>query len=434
MNADSLSLGLDAGSTLCKAVVCNGHGEIVASGQVPSPAGPHGPGPDQESLDAWWRAICDATQEAFASGLAARVRAVGLSCRHQPGILLDADGAAVSAGRTAVLHRTDPIVREVYGAPGWGREGPLAHGYAPLLISAAVWFRRRHPDLFGRVRRVGALHDYLIYRLCGAWATDFATGPGGPEWPPAARQFLGLSPSAFPSPRPMHAPAGSLTVTAADDLGLIPGLTVAVGAQDGACASFGAGAVEPGDGCITLSTNAVVRVVTGAVVRGTFGYPIAPSGAWAWVRGSAGAGRFLDTVAAMLDGGATPTDPARHAALAVEPIDAPPIRHSHFATPEDDPVRLKSRITELREAGWAPSAIYAGGMDVLVSEVVRLAAEAAAMQIEARRYVLTGGLTEVAGLRRRLEAGLDGPVAGVVREAAAIGAARLGVLAFQSAS
>jgi len=437
---DRLFLGIDVGSTLCKAVVCDAEGRIVAEGRTPSPDGLRGPGFDDPELAALWCAVCGATRSAVASlgGPATAIRAVGTSCRHLAGVFLDTQGAAVSVGACEAPEiaagtsrtRRAPEVQEVYDSGDWGERGPLGCGYAPLLVGALRWLHRHRPDLHRRVHRAGALRDYLGLRLCGAWVTDFATGPGGPTWPPAASELSGLPERVFPIARPMHERAGTLTRAAAVDLGVAPGIAVAVGAHDGACANFGAGAVAPGDGCLTISTRTVVRIVTGAAVPGLFGYPVAPSGAWAWVRGVAGGSYFLDRVVAALDGGDTPVDPARHAAFArATPVPQDPAGPPAFDLPADAAGSIAERVQALSRSGWPADAIYGAAQDALVRVVLRLIEDGRAAGVQARRYALTGGLTAVPSMYDRLRVALPRPVIGAMREAAGVGAAMLGAAA-----
>jgi len=420
---------VDLGSTLCKAAVCDAQGQIQALDHTPSPSGPSGPGPDERELDAWWQATRRAVTRCIVrlGPDRARIRALGVSCRYFAGVFLDAAGNPVPARPIEPALRETPEVREVYEAGGWGPAGPLACGYGPILVGAARRLRHRHPDLHRRVRRVGALHDYIVLRLTGAWVTDYATGPGGPSWPDIAGRLSGVEPSAFPASLPMHARAGSLRPEPAADLGLVPDIPVAVGGQDGACANFGAGAVEPGDGCITLSTNAVVRIVTGAPILGEFGYVVAPSGSWAWVRGVPRAGRALDEVVAALDGGPIPVEPSRHCALAPgERLgDAPHV----LDLPETGVPDIADRVRRLREQGHAPAAIYAGAVDGVVTAIMGLVGRAGDRGGNARRYVLTGGMTTTRLLCERLAAALGDRGISIVREAAARGAAQLAAIA-----
>jgi sugar (pentulose or hexulose) kinase len=421
---------VDLGSTLCKAAVCDAHGQILSLGHTSSPPGPAGPSPDACELAAWWQATRRAVARCLIDlgpGGRARIRALGVSCRYFAGVFLDAADHPVAASPPEPVWRETPEVREVYEGGGWGPAGPLACGYGPILVGAARRFRHRHPNLHRRVQRVGALHDYIVLCLTGAWVTDYATGPGGPSWPDIASRLAGVKPSAFPAPLPMHARAGPLRPGPATDLGLIPNIPVAVGGQDGACANFGAGAVEPGDGCITLSTNAVVRIVTGTPIAGEFGYVIAPSGSWAWVRGVPGAGRALDAVVAALDGEPAPAESSRHRALT--PGERPGNVPRVLDLPEADVPRIAHGVRLLREQGCAREAIYAGAVDDVVNAIMGLVGGARRRGGTARRYVLTGGMTAAPLLCERLAAALDAREIPIVREAAAGGAAQLAAIA-----
>ncbi len=422
-------LGIDLGSTLCKAAVCDADGQIGSLGHTPSPSGPTGPGPDESELEAWWQATRRAVARCSIrlGGDRARIRGLAVSCRYFAGIFLDAAGAPVSTSASEPASRETPEVREVYEAGGWGPLGPLACGYGPILVGMTRGLRRRHPDLHRLVRRVGALHDYIVLRLTGAWVTDYATGPGGPSWPDSASALAEVEPPAFPIPLPMHARAGILRNEAATDLGLPAGTPVAVGGQDGACATLGAGVVAPGDGCITLSTNTVVRIVTGDPVPGSFGYVVAPSGNWAWVRGVPRTGHALDAVVAALDGGPVPVEPSRHRALS--PRDRGDDVPHVLDLPEMDAARIADRVRLLQRQGLAPAAIYAGAVDDVVAAIMGLVSQANACGVTARRYVLTGGMTAAPWLCERLGAALGVREIPAIREAAACGAAGLAAIA-----
>lgn len=282
----NLVLGIDLGSSWSKAALYDPKGRVVASHKVPSHLGPHGPGASQEDLEGWWRAFVEAARPLAAHGQMAGVGpidAIAFSVRGYWGLFLDENWQAIPVKGPAALPRA-----EAYTADGWGEGGPWARAYSPLLASTGKWLRENHPELHSRVRRIGALHDYLVWRLTGRWLTDPCDGPAGlADWPPAMMAVTGLPRAAFADMLAAEAPAGGLLPGAARELGLPEGTTVAVSIHDGAAANLGGSAHKVGDAMVTLGTNTVLRVVMGHHLEGAFGYPV-PPGRYTWVRGIVG--------------------------------------------------------------------------------------------------------------------------------------------------
>jgi xylulokinase len=73
--------------------------------------------------------------------------------------------------------------------------------------------------------------------------------------------MVGLPLDQVPPVRPHTAIGGRLLPAMAARLGLPANLPVGVGGHDGACANTGAGAILPGQVCLTLGTNGVARSI-----------------------------------------------------------------------------------------------------------------------------------------------------------------------------
>lgn len=363
----NLVLGIDLGSSWSKAALYDSKGRVVASHKVPSHLGPHGPGASQEDLDAWWRGFVEAARPLAALG---PVDGIGFSVRGYWGVYLDQNWRAIAVKGPEVLPRG-----EAYSAEGWGEGGPWARAYSPLLASTGKWLREEHPDLHRRVRRIGALHDYLLWRLTGRWLTDPCNGPAGlAEWPPAVMQVTGFPREAFPEMLPAEAPAGGLLPAAAREMGLPEGTTVAVSIHDGAAANLGGSAHRVGDAMVTLGTNTVLRVVMGHHLEGAFGYPI-PPGRYAWVRGIVGTAH---------------------------------------------------RVQDARQNG---DAAYRAALREVADVAGELLDGARKDGLNPTRFVLTGGLSNVPYMRRQLKQRLGGVIRRADPEAGMRGAAMLASVA-----
>jgi sugar (pentulose or hexulose) kinase len=359
----SVVLAIDLGSTWCKAGLYDPQGRLVAFNRAPSRGGPQGPGASQADLDHWWDSVAEAVRPLAAL---ARPESLAFSCRGYPGVYLDRQMVAIAAPGPARLSR-----EATYATPGWGEGGPWARAYAPALAATGLWLRQAHPELHRQVWRLGALHDWLLWRLTGEWLTDPCDGPCGLlDWPPAAMAVAGLPREAFATLLPAETRAGELTPEAAERLGLPAGIPVACGSHDGAAANLGGNAWQVGDAMVTLGTNTVLRIVTGRPLEGWFGYPI-PPGAYAWVRGIPGL--------------------------------APRVEAARQQSPEAERTALEA----------------------VAAAVAELLGAARSCGLHPRQYQVTGGLTYVPYMRELLLQTLDGPVTWTDPEAGLRGAAML---------
>ena len=269
----------------------------------------------------------------------------------------------------------------------WGPEGPFGYGYAPATLGRVLWLRRHRPDAFTRLARIGALHDWVILKLCGVWASDPATGTSNGPWPAAAVALTGLPADALPRTLPQDSIAGGLATMVAAELGLPPGAPVVVGCHDGVAANIGCGTVRDGDTCITLGSNLVVRAVTGHRVPEAFGYPILEH-TWAWVRGVHGIAAQVDAVVAVLDGLGTPVGPDRHMALTTL-AEAVGIEQPVIPLPSLPRGSESLRAQQARDAlaaGHSPGAIYRATLAGSAESVAALVNRARGDGADCRRF------------------------------------------------
>lgn len=424
-------LAIDLGSTWCKAGYFDQNGSLLASGRAYSRFG-LGYGSSQVESDRIWAALAHAVRAAGAElvsrGYEASPLAVALSCRGGTGLWLDDQmtAIAVPAVETAGASFAQNEITKVYQWPVWGPSGPFAFSYAPAIIGRLLWLRRHEPAICDRIDRVGALHDWIVYRLTGMWLTDPATSTGGHPWPADAVALTGLSPDAFPPIIPQEQIAGGLTDAAAADLGLEPGVPVVTGCHDGVAANIGCGIVYPGDVCITLGSNLVVRAVTGDRLPGCFGYPIVKGG-WAWVRGVHGVASQIDAVVDALDGGGLPVAPERHLTLTAlaEQVDPNTLALRMPTLPRGAEDESARQAREALSAGFSHAEVYRATLEGAAYSVAGLIDTARQDGAVCDRFVVTGAAAGNKLLVRMLSAIMHAPIEIGEQEAGLLGAAVL---------
>ncbi len=247
-------LGVDVGSSRCKAVVFRDDGRVLAEAARdyrPSFPAPAHVEMDPETLVA---AVFAAIAEAAACA-PEPVQALGLSSHGESFLPVDTEGRPLAPIIMNADNRATAEAREIEEA--FGREpifrltGHLAHPMYPL--AKLRWLRAHQPDLFRSAARFVGIIEYLLLRLGlppllgESLAGRFlAFDVRRREWSGELLALADLMPEQLPTPVPGGTLAGKLSRTAAADLGLPEGISVVVGGHDQPCGALGMGALAPG--------------------------------------------------------------------------------------------------------------------------------------------------------------------------------------------
>ncbi|NEX19429.1 FGGY-family carbohydrate kinase [Thiorhodococcus mannitoliphagus] len=260
--AEASFIGLDLGTSGCRAIAIDAGGQEIARARVglPAPERP-APGHIEQDPELWW-AAAQQVLGALAQDLRHHApNAICVDATSASVLLTDPSGQAL--GRALMYSdqsATDAARRVAEVAPlDSPARGPSA-GLAKL-IALADRLKPGAPAL--------ALHqaDWISGRLCGRfgwsdWNNALKTGfdpiqLGWPDW------VLGLLPREIQLPR-VQAPGtavGFLDPAVAARLGLPNRILVLAGTTDSTAAAIAAGAARPGDAVTSLGSTLVIKVV-----------------------------------------------------------------------------------------------------------------------------------------------------------------------------
>ncbi|TFG95801.1 MAG: hypothetical protein E4H11_04430, partial [Myxococcales bacterium] len=252
-----LLLGLDLGGGGIRCLVVDSDGGACTSASRPLIARPQPDAPMSAVFapEEVWGGLREAVGEALASAGSAPDAVAGIastSMRHASA-LLDADGhaLALTSNRDARGLATMLELATENGAEWHRQTGHWPHPVQPA--GRLRWIQREAPQLAERVVSALALSDWLAFRLCGERATDptqacesLVFEIASATWAPDLIQRLGIPAAWFPPVRASGSRLGSLSATAAAELGLRAGTPVAVGGADTQCALLAAGVITPG--------------------------------------------------------------------------------------------------------------------------------------------------------------------------------------------
>lgn len=260
-------LGLDIGTSSVKAVLLGQDGSIVTQASNPLTVSRPAPGFSEQDPQAWWQATVTAVRSLPAEHRA-RVRAIGLSGQMHGATLLDDKDRPLrpailwNDGRSARecldLEHREPNARAITGnimMPGFT---------APKLL----WVSRHEPEIFARTATVLLPKDFVRLKLTGDKVSDMSDASGTAwlnvgerDWSDALLAATGLTRAHMPRLVEGTSASGTVTASAAEELGL-PRVVVAGGGGDNAASAVGLGVVLPGQAFLSLGTSGVLFVVT----------------------------------------------------------------------------------------------------------------------------------------------------------------------------
>jgi xylulokinase len=257
-----LLLGIDLGSSATKAVLLDANLGIVALASRSTPLHSLHTGWAEADPGDWWRNVTELIPELLAGAGASATDVVGIACSGMVPAVLCLD-KNMQPLRQAILQNDARAFREITDL----RE--LLSGVDLLSLTGSVltqqsvaptalWLSRNEPEIWARTKYLVGSYDWLSMRL-GAhghvernWAiesglynwdgspVDVVLAATGITWPELQQVF---DPSTI---------VGSLSRTAADELGLTFETPIVVGGADHVLSAFGAGLVEAGDWIIKL--------------------------------------------------------------------------------------------------------------------------------------------------------------------------------------
>jgi xylulokinase len=267
-----LLLGIDLGTTGCKAVVYNQDGNLLGESYLEYGLITLSPTMIEQDAEAWWNLTCEAIDLALDDADVERsaVRGLSISSQGISFVLLDAQGHvlcnAVNWLDSRPLEESAAILELYPEERLFSITGKRA---APFyVLPKLLWMRKHRPNLWHKTHKVLMGHDYLLYRFCGEYATDHSMAGGtllydlqALDWSLEVLGAFDISPSILP---PIHwsgTPVGTLRANVAQELGLRPDTVVSVGGQDQKCAALGAG-IRDGLATFSLGTaSAIVQVM-----------------------------------------------------------------------------------------------------------------------------------------------------------------------------
>ena len=250
---DGYLLALDGGTGTVRALLFSMDGQRIHRGQKKR-AYAHDPllGEFACVFDAGslWSTICDIIRSVLRqNGIPPEaVLAVSATGQRFSYLFLDDKDEVLYAGPN--LDARGAFIREDI-------EGRMGQAYYPLTgqwpaltsaLSRLLWYRQEAPTVFGRIRSVLMLNDWMLQRLCGTKRCEVTAASasglldvGARQWSEKVLSTFDLDATLLPPLAPAGEVIGEVLPGVAQETGLKQGTPVVVGGADTQCALLGGG-------------------------------------------------------------------------------------------------------------------------------------------------------------------------------------------------
>ena len=250
-------LGIDIGTSACKAAIFDRSGEVIASASEEYPVDYPHPGWAEQDPQDWWRAVCTAIRRMAADGVdLSEIAGIGIDGQSWSAIPVDQAGNVLAKTPIWMDTRAQDICDEYNERVGADQIFQTAgNSLQPSYTTAKIlWYRRNLPEVYRRTYKILQSNSYIAFRLTGNMTQDISQGYGlhcfnmrTGTWDEKLCEALEIPGSLLPDIFPSHAVIGTVSSQAAKESGLTAGTPVAAGGLDAACGTLGAGVVHPGE-------------------------------------------------------------------------------------------------------------------------------------------------------------------------------------------
>ncbi len=254
LERDPVFLGIDLGTTHCKAGLFGLKGGLLQLASQPTPVSNAPEGHHYIDPAALWGKVAGMLGELAASPHAQRVAGIGIAGAAESGLLLDRRSGEP---RTAILPWFDTaagVMVDALRRAGDVKDRFLVSGIYPTFkcsLAKILWARQHlGASLDGALWL--SVPDYIAFRLSGAFGTEFSLAGRtyafqifAHRWDEDWLRAFNLPPALFPPALPAGQPVGRLETGVAGQLNLPPGIPVCIAGHDHICAALAVGAVRP---------------------------------------------------------------------------------------------------------------------------------------------------------------------------------------------
>jgi xylulokinase len=260
-------LGLDVGTTGCKAVVFDAQGEVKGHGFHEYDVICREPGMAEQDAERVWDLARGVLREAVVRSGVRDLKALSVSVQGDAIIPVQKDFHALHPAVLGMDYRSQRQARECAEKCGdfelFQRTGMRAHPINSL--TKVLLLRELAPAVFAQTWKFVTYADFVLGKLGAEAVLDHTMASRTMAFDLADRRWnsdiltkVGLAESLFSRAVPSGTPVGRIRPLLARELGLPTDLLLVAGGHDQPCAALGAGVIREGLGVVSTGTAEVL--------------------------------------------------------------------------------------------------------------------------------------------------------------------------------
>ncbi len=262
-------IGLDVGTTGCKAALFDADGCLLSTASREYAVDFPQPGWAEQDIEAVGRLTQEALQAAIAAAGATEIAAIGLSVHGEAVTPVDEQGHPIRPTILGMDSRTslqNAWLQERFGAERlFEITGMPVHTINTL--PKLLWIKQNEPEVWAKARQFLLVEDYLIRKMTGQAVISQCLASRTQlfdlrcnDWSDEILTVLELDRSRLSTVQPSGSAIEQMDTCLSKALGLTRPPLVVTGGHDQACGALGAGLTEPGLAMVSTGTAEVVEV------------------------------------------------------------------------------------------------------------------------------------------------------------------------------
>jgi sugar (pentulose or hexulose) kinase len=268
-------IGLDVGTTGCKAIVFDLHGAILGQGFREYDVLCTEPAMAEQDAEHVWTLTHETLRDAVQRAAVKDIAALSVSVQGDAIIPVDREFRALHHALLGMDYRSQPQARrcdELFGAfELFQRTGMRSHPINSL--NKVLYLRETQPRVFDRAWKIVTYADFILGKLGAEPVIDHTMASRTMAfdltercWSATILNRLELSPSLFSRAVPSGTPVGTIRKDLAHEFGVPETLQLVAGGHDQPCAALGSGMVRERLGVVSTGTAEVLATAFAAPV------------------------------------------------------------------------------------------------------------------------------------------------------------------------
>lgn len=251
-------LGIDIGTSACKAALFDRKGQVLAAANGEYPVYYPEEGWAEQNPEEWRSAVCEAVRQVIrkAGIQPEEIAGVGIDGQSWSAIAIDKGGKVLTNTPIWMDTRAQSICDRLNEEIGEDEIFRIAgNSLQPSYTTAKIlWYKENLPEVYSKIYKILQSNSYIAFKLTGQISQDLSQGYGlhcfdmrTGQWDEEMCRKMGIPRDFLPEIVPSDRIIGTVTKKAAEESGLAEGTPVAAGGLDAACGTLGAGVIHSGE-------------------------------------------------------------------------------------------------------------------------------------------------------------------------------------------